>query len=168
MACGSVAWAAGARAQAQPVETRSISLVNTHTGEALSARYFEAGQYVTGSLRSLDHLLRDHRSGESHPIDPRLFDLLHSLALCAECEPRFEIISGYRSPASNAKLHSASSGVATRSLHMEGRAIDVRLAGARCSRLRDLAMGMQVGGVGYYAKSDFVHLDTGRVRFWAG
>jgi uncharacterized protein YcbK (DUF882 family) len=147
---------------------RLLSLVNTHTGESLQVRYFDDGQYVAASLSALQHLLRDHRSGESHPMDPGLFDVLYALAQCAECEPHFEIISGYRSPASNAALHVKSKGVASSSLHMEGRAIDVRLSGAPCTRLRDLALAMQCGGVGYYAKSDFVHLDTGRTRFWAG
>jgi uncharacterized protein YcbK (DUF882 family) len=142
--------------------------VNTHTGESLRTCYFENGQYTAASLKDLNHLLRDHRTGESHQIDPQLFDVLHALALCAECEPQFEIISGYRSPATNSALHAKSKGVASGSLHMQGKAIDVRLHGAACDRLRDLAMGMQCGGVGYYAKSNFVHLDTGRVRFWAG
>lgn len=147
---------------------RTLGMVNTHTGEGLQVRYFEAGQYVPAAMDRLSHLLRDHRSGESAAIDPRLFDQLHALARCAECEPHFEIISGYRSPASNAKLQAKSKGVATNSLHMQGRAIDVRLSGTRCSNLRDLALAMQSGGVGYYAKSDFVHLDTGRFRTWAG
>jgi uncharacterized protein YcbK (DUF882 family) len=147
---------------------RTLGMVNTHTGERLQVRYFEAGQYVPAAMDRLNHLLRDHRSGESAAIDPRLFDQLHALARCAECEPHFEIISGYRSPASNAKLQAKSKGVATNSLHMQGRAIDVRLSGTRCSNLRDLALAMQSGGVGYYAKSDFVHLDTGRFRTWAG
>jgi uncharacterized protein YcbK (DUF882 family) len=148
--------------------SRSLLLVNTHTGESLHSCYFQDGGYNATSLRSLEHLLRDHRSGETHAIDPQLYDLLHALAHSAECEPRFEIISGYRSAATNEKLRTASDGVARRSLHMDGKAIDVRLAGTACHRLRDLAMGMQRGGVGYYAKSNFVHLDTGRVRFWSG
>jgi uncharacterized protein YcbK (DUF882 family) len=147
---------------------RSLGLVNTHTGEKLQVRYFEAGQYVPAALNHLRHLLRDHRSGESLAMDPRLFDQLHALARCAECEPHFEIISGYRSPASNAKMHEKSKGVATNSLHMQGRAIDVRLSGSSCSNLRDLALAMQSGGVGYYASSNFVHLDTGRFRTWVG
>jgi uncharacterized protein YcbK (DUF882 family) len=176
LALGPAVMAFGLREQAlaagQPapdlLAPRSIGMVNTHTGENLQVRYFEDGQYVTTALDRLHHLLRDHRSGESAVIDPRLFDQLYALARCAECEPHFQIISGYRSPASNAKLQAKSKGVATNSLHMQGRALDVRLSGTSCSNLRDLALAMQSGGVGYYARSDFVHLDTGRFRTWSG
>lgn len=147
---------------------RLISLVNTHTGEQLTTGYFRSGDYCQESLAALNHILRDHRSGEVAPIDPHLIDLLHDLARVADREPRFEVISGYRSPATNAMLNSRSNGVAKRSLHMEGRAIDVRLAGYRTDRLRDVALSLKSGGVGYYRKSDFVHVDTGRVRTWAG
>lgn len=147
---------------------RELSLENLHTGEKLQVRYFENGAYVPAALAGLNRVLRDHRSGETGMIDPKLFDQLHALAECARCAPHFQIISGYRSPATNEKLRASSTGVARRSLHMEGRAIDVRLPGTACSKLRDLALGMQAGGVGYYAKSNFVHLDTGRVRSWAG
>jgi uncharacterized protein YcbK (DUF882 family) len=161
---------AGAYTQASvPVATsRSIALVSTHTGESLLTRYFEAGQYVVGALAQLNTLLRDHRSGDTHAIDPRLFDLLHQLAVNANQEPHFEVISGYRSPVTNGMLHSRSKGVASHSLHMDGKAIDVRLAGAPCGQLRELAVGLSVGGVGYYKESNFVHLDTGRVRYWNG
>jgi uncharacterized protein YcbK (DUF882 family) len=151
-----------------PAAPRSLALVNTHTGEKLQVRYAADGQYLPAALAQLNHLLRDHRSGETAAIDPLLFDQMHALARCAQCEPAFEIISGYRSPASNAQLREHSKGVASNSLHMQGRAIDLRLAGESCSRLRDLALAMQAGGVGYYARSDFVHLDTGRVRAWSG
>lgn len=147
---------------------RQLALLNLHTGEKLQVRYFENGAYVPAALAQLNNVLRDHRSGETSAIDPKLFDQLHALAGCAGCEPHYQIISGYRSPASNAKLRAGSTGVAKHSLHMEGRAMDVRLAGTACHRLRDLALEMQAGGVGYYAKSNFVHLDTGRVRSWVG
>jgi uncharacterized protein YcbK (DUF882 family) len=159
---GRAAWAADL-----PV-TRELSLLNTHTGETLLTRYFEAGQYLPRALSQLDHLLRDHRSGDAHPIDPKLFDVLFQVATRNGREPRFQVISGYRSPASNSKLRSRSQGVAERSLHLEGRAIDVRLSGVSCSKLRDVALSLACGGVGYYASSDFVHLDTGRVRAWTG
>jgi uncharacterized protein YcbK (DUF882 family) len=159
---------AGDVPQPQVLAPRSISMVSTHTGERAEVRYFDNGQYQSEAMLRLNRLLRDHRSGDVAAIDPRLFDQLHALALCAGCVPHFEIISGYRSPATNDKLHQASSGVAKRSLHMDGRAIDVRLKGLPTSRLRDLALAMKGGGVGYYAKSDFVHLDTGRVRSWTG
>lgn len=148
---------------------RALSMVSTHTGERLQqVRYFEAGAYLAEGLKRLDHLLRDHRSGDVAAMDPRLFDQLHALARAAGSESAYEIISGYRSPATNEKLRQGSTGVATRSLHMEGRAIDVRLPGVATSRLRDLALAMQAGGVGYYPKSDFLHLDTGGVRSWSG
>lgn len=148
--------------------SRHLCLFNTHTSESQTVHYCADGQYLPEGLRKLDRLLRDHRSGEAHPIDPRLFDALHRLAELAGREPDFEVISGYRSPASNAMLNANSSGVARNSLHMQGRAIDVRLRGLPCTRLRDLAISMQQGGVGFYSKSDFVHLDTGRVRSWSG
>jgi uncharacterized protein YcbK (DUF882 family) len=147
---------------------RTLTLVSTHTGERLAVRYFESGQYLPDALTRLNHVLRDHRSGDVSAIDPRLFDQLHALARCAACAPHYEIISGYRSPATNEKLRQGSSGVASRSLHMDGRAIDVRLKGMSTARVRDLALSLKSGGVGYYQKSDFVHLDTGRVRSWAG
>lgn len=147
---------------------RSLSMVSTHTGEKLEVLYFEDGRYVPEALNRLNRVLRDHRTGDVAAIDPRLYDQLHALARCADCAPHYEIISGYRSPATNEKLRQASSGVATRSLHMDGRAIDVRLKGLSTAKLRDLALALRAGGVGYYAKSDFVHLDTGRVRSWTG
>jgi uncharacterized protein YcbK (DUF882 family) len=114
----------------------------------------------------VNRFLRDFRSGEIHPIDPRLLDILYQLQILADRAATYEVISGYRSPQTNAALHRVSAGVAEHSLHMEGRAIDVRMTGFPTRRLRDLAMSLGVGGVGYYARSDFVHLDTGRVRSW--
>jgi uncharacterized protein YcbK (DUF882 family) len=147
---------------------RDLSLRNLHTGEHVAIRYFDNGQYLPGALTQFNHLLRDHRSGAMANIDQRLFDQLHALARGARREPQYQIISGYRSPATNEQLRANSEGVARHSLHTEGRAIDVRLGGTACSRLRDLALDLRSGGVGYYAKSDFVHLDTGRVRSWQG
>mgnify|MGYP005815233913 CR=1 FL=1 len=177
LAAGPVVLALGMRSQdalaniALPQDKlapRYLSLVSTHTRESLQVTYFEGGSYVPEALHRLNRLLRDHRTGEVASIDPQLFDLLHDLARAAGCAPRYEIISGYRTPATNENLRKASTGVATRSLHMEGRALDVRLAGCSTARLRDLALGLQRGGVGYYKKSDFVHVDTGRVRSWTG
>jgi uncharacterized protein YcbK (DUF882 family) len=163
-------WVAGAgRSWADELPAaRDLSLVNTHTGESLLTRYFEGGQYMPYALDQLQHLLRDHRSGDAHPIDPQLFDVLFHVAARNDREPHFEVISGYRSPASNEKLRSRSSGVAEHSLHMDGKAIDVRLSGVACTKVRDVALSIACGGVGYYARSNFVHLDTGRVRAWAG
>lgn len=147
---------------------RELSLRNLHTAERAQVRYFEDGRYLPDAMKQLNQLLRDHRSGETAIMDHRLFDQLHALAGSAQCAPHYEIISGYRSSATNEKLRASSDGVARQSLHTQARAMDVRLARVSCARLRDLAKGLQVGGVGYYAKSDFVHLDTGRVRNWVG
>lgn len=147
---------------------RELSLHNLHTGERLAIRYFDDGRYSADALRSLNHLLRDHRSGDVTQMDQRLFDQLHLLALAAQRAPHFEVISGFRSPATNASLREQGRGVASNSLHTAGRAMDVRLAGLPCSRLRDLALAQRRGGVGYYRKPDFVHVDTGAVRSWTG
>ena len=148
--------------------SRWLELFNTHTSEAVSLAYRDAKGFVAPALGKLHWILRDHRANEAAPMDPLLFDQLADLAEAAGVEPRYEIISGYRSPRTNAKLAGAGRGVARRSLHMEGRAIDVRLKGVSCADLRDLALSAARGGVGYYRSSDFVHLDTGRVRAWAG
>jgi len=163
--------AEAAAAEAAPVAggaSRWLELVNTHTSEAISLAYRDARGLVAPALSKLQWLLRDHRANEAATMDPLLFDQLADLAAAAGVEPRYQIISGYRSPRTNALLSGAGRGVARRSLHMEGRAIDVRLRGVSCADLRDLALGDARGGVGYYRKSDFVHLDTGRVRAWAG
>ena len=162
------AFARAAPAVDAAVVERHLHLISTHTGEELDARYFSDGAYNPEQLVALNRLLRDHRTGDIHAMDPKLFDLMHELALAAGREPRYEIISGYRSPATNAKLAAASRGVASNSLHMQGRAIDVRLVGLRAIALKDLALARQIGGVGSYPVPDFVHLDTGRVRSWSG
>jgi uncharacterized protein YcbK (DUF882 family) len=165
-------FAAGQEAERGVVVTlpeRSIALVNTHTSESAHVVFRRGEQYEAAALETLKKVLRDHRNGEAHDMDPKLFDLLHELALAAHREPHYEIISGYRSAESNDKMSArAGSGVAKKSLHMQGRAIDVRLKNCPCSTLRDLALAAKRGGVGYYAKSDFVHLDTGSFRTWVG
>ena len=147
---------------------RRLTLHNTHTMESLSVDYASASGYHAEALVAINRLLRDHRNGEVHAMDPALLDLLHAAAVHADREPEFEVISGYRSPATNAMLHEHSHGVAAHSLHIEGRAIDVRLAGCDIARLRDIGLALGRGGVGYYRASGFVHLDTGRPRTWAG
>ena len=122
--------------------------------------------YVPDALSTLNRFLRDHYSGDIGRIDPRLFDLLHQVRTLVGGTQPFEVISGYRSPATNEALHRKSRGVATKSLHLEGRAIDVRLPDVPLADLRDAALSLKAGGVGYYAESRFVHLDTGRVRRW--
>jgi len=150
------------------VPERWIELVNTHTGEALSIAFARHAAFVPTALVKLQYLLRDYRLDEQHAIDPALYLQLSDFARSAHREPRFEVISGYRSPTTNAQLRTLGHGVAEHSLHIEGRAIDVRLKGCKCSTLRDVALAAGRGGVGFYARSDFVHLDTGRVRFWRG
>ncbi len=148
--------------------SRSLTLHNTHTQESVTVEYYALGAYRPDALLKLNHALRDHRTGDVHVMDPALIDLLHTVAWRADHDAEFEVISGYRSPLTNAILHERSSGVASHSLHMEGRAIDIRLVGCDLAKTRDIALGLQVGGVGYYQASQFVHLDTGRVRAWAG
>lgn len=145
---------------------RKLAFYNTHTGEKMSATYWVEGQYVRDSLKEINHVLRDHRTGDVHPVDPDLLDLLYTLQRKVEKKDPYAVISGYRSPASNAMLNKKSSGVAKRSLHMQGKAIDIRLPGCDLNHLRKAALAMKRGGVGYYPESDFIHVDTGRVRFW--
>jgi uncharacterized protein YcbK (DUF882 family) len=145
---------------------RKLAVLNLHTGERLEASYWEAGSYLPDALVAFDKVLRDHRTGEVHAIAPNLLDLAVALLHRLDVRETVQIISGYRSPQSNAALHAASSGVATRSLHMEGKALDVRIPGVPLARLRDVALSLQGGGVGYYPSSDFVHVDVGRIRRW--
>jgi len=147
-------------------DVRSLSVLNLHTGERLSAVYWEAGVYVADVLAALNTVLRDHRTGEVHAIDPALLDLAYALAGRLEARETIQIISGYRSPKTNTALHEASSGVAARSLHMDGMALDIRIPRVDLTRLRDAALTLQAGGVGFYPKSNFVHVDVGRVRRW--
>ena len=147
-------------------ECRSLSFIHTHTGETLSCVYYQAGGYDATTLARVNHFLRDFRTGDVHAIDPGVLDILFGVRSRVGRDDPFHVISGYRSPATDACLHSRSSGVAKHSLHMEGRAIDVRLPGFPTRKLRDLGLALRRGGVGYYPASDFVHLDTGRIRFW--
>ena len=145
---------------------KTLAFENLNTGDKLKLTYYEKGRYISSALREIDFLLRDYRTGDVHRIDPALLDQLHELKLIMGVNRPFEIISGYRSPHTNAELRHRSSGVANNSLHMQGRAIDIRLDGYDTRHLRNAALSMHRGGVGYYAKSDFVHLDTGHFRHW--
>jgi uncharacterized protein YcbK (DUF882 family) len=145
-----------------------LVLVHTHTGEVLDTVFRTGAGYLPGALGRLDWLLRDFRTGDVMPLDARLFDLLVELAAAAGVEPRYQVISAYRSPATNSMLVATTDGVSSRSLHMEGKAIDVRLVGTPLARFRELALARAAGGVGYYPASDFLHLDVGRVRSWSG
>ena len=149
-------------------DVRSQALENLHTGERLTTEYWAQGQYIPDALAQVDHVLRDFRSGEVHAIAPNLLDLLAVLRVRLETAAPFSVISGFRSPATNAMLRGEHehSGVATKSLHMQGMAIDIRVPGRPLTGLRDIALAARVGGVGYYPASDFVHVDVGRVRRW--
>ncbi len=149
-----------------PASERQLAFFNTHTGERLEACYCKAGHYDPSSLRGINHILRDHRTGEVGAIATDLLDLLHRLRLRVQTAQPFHIISGYRSAETNAVLHRRSRGVASQSLHMVGKAIDIRVPGVRTGALKTLAVELAAGGVGYYPQSDFVHVDIGRVRSW--
>lgn len=145
---------------------RSLKLQNLHTGEKVATEFWADGTYIPGGLADISKVLRDHRSGTVHPIDPSLLDLLYKVQSSLETSSPFHVISGYRSPASNAKLASASTGVAKRSMHMDGKAIDIRMPGIELTSLHKAAKVLKGGGVGFYASSNFVHMDVGRVRYW--
>lgn len=153
-------------AKVRAADARQLSFYHTHTRLSLDVVYFENGEYVDSALDRINRFLRDFRTGEATEINPELLDLLHDLRNEIGPEATFEVISAYRSPETNEMLRSASSGVAKNSQHVRGNAIDVRLRGTRITALRDTAVQMQRGGVGFYPKSDFVHIDTGPVRTW--
>lgn len=145
-----------------------LALRNLHTGEELEVAYRDRKGYDRSALAELDHILRDWRQDEVLPIDRRLFGMMELIAARLGRAPRYAIISGYRSPKTNAMLRQSSNGVAKRSLHMVGQAIDLRLDGVALGALRRAALDLEAGGVGFYPGSDFVHIDTGRVRSWSG
>jgi uncharacterized protein YcbK (DUF882 family) len=172
---GTAALAAGLAAAALPgtalaaigrSRVRSVAFDNLHTGEHLKVDYWVNGRYMPDALGAVDRVLRDFRTGEVHAIDPKLLDLLDALRFRLDTPAPFQVISGYRSPKTNTMLHEASTGVAVHSLHVEGMAIDIRVPGRPLETLRAAALDLRRGGVGYYPRSDFVHVDVGRVRFW--
>lgn len=149
--------------------SRELSFFNTHTGERLSCVYCCTGRYEPDALAAINHILRDHRSNEVKAIDVGLLDLLHRLGGTLESSRAFHVISGYRSPATNSMLRvkgGGHTGVASRSLHMEGKAIDIRIPGIPLGHLHRAAVSLKGGGVGYYPDLDFVHVDVGKVRYW--
>jgi uncharacterized protein YcbK (DUF882 family) len=147
---------------------RWLKLHNIHTQEKLEAVYFDKGEYVPDAVQALDKVLRDYRTGDVYSMHPELFDTLSSLHQKTGSKSHFQVISGYRSPRTNAMLHERSGQVAKRSLHMDGKAMDVYLEDVALDRLRASALDLGRGGVGYYPVSNFVHLDVGPVRRWVG
>lgn len=145
---------------------KSIALHNINTGERLNLTYFERGEYLKAAMDEINYLFRDHRTGYQHPVDPMLLDQLYDLKRLLDIGKPYAVVSGYRSPVTNAIKHSHSPGVAKHSLHMEGRAIDIRIEGLSTRYIRNAALAMQRGGVGYYPDANFVHLDTGEFRVW--
>src|SRR3954471_2225678 len=145
---------------------RALSFYNTHTDEKLSATYARGNAFDKGALKDINHILRDFRTGDVHPIDVNLLDLLTELHRKTGSQQPFQIISGYRSPKTNSMLSAESNGVAKRSMHLDGKAIDIRLADVNLGTLHETAVSLKRGGVGMYTASNFVHVDTGRVRYW--
>jgi uncharacterized protein YcbK (DUF882 family) len=166
---GMAAVAAPAFAQSLDIwEPRRAILDNLHTGERFDAVYFANGSYLPDALAEGTRVMRDWRTGDERFIDPALFDALHAIRSRLETRAPFQVISGYRSPRTNAMLNARSDGVAQNSQHVLGKAIDVRIQGVDLSRLRGAALDVAAGGVGYYPVSNFVHVDTGRLRQWRG
>jgi uncharacterized protein YcbK (DUF882 family) len=147
-------------------ETRSLSFYHTHTGRELTIAYKKGDQYIQDALRRINAFLYDFRTGDITEIDPALLDLIYDVRASLDSDGTYEVISAYRSPKTNSMLRKKSNGVARKSQHLLGKAIDVRLRGVDTADLRKAALAQKRGGVGYYQKSDFVHIDTGRVRFW--
>ena len=161
LACPGLARAAVASDYA----SRHLAFDNLHTGEKLAITYFENGSYIADALTQINHLLRDHRTGDIHHIDPALLDVLHTVKQKLALQQPFQIVSGYRSPKTNTMLNKTTHGVAKKSLHMQGKAIDICVEKPDLKHIRDVAIALGRGGVGYYPGS-FVHLDTGNVRSW--
>jgi uncharacterized protein YcbK (DUF882 family) len=145
---------------------RKLSLLNLHTGESINATYWAEGQYQSGELHAISKILRDFRTGDVYKMDNDLIDLLNIMHHKIGANKPFHVISGYRSPKTNTALSKNSTGVAKKSLHMQGKAIDIRVPGQKLSDLRKVALNLHAGGVGFYPESDFIHVDTGRVRHW--
>lgn len=153
-------------AKAKAPTEKWLTFDNLHTGERLKTAYWQNGRYLPESLKEINYILRDFRTGDVKQIDRKLLDLLNALVNKVEAKEPFQVISGYRSPKTNAMLNRKSSGVAKKSYHMKGMAIDINLPSFRLSHIREAALDLERGGVGYYPKSGFVHVDVGPVRTW--
>lgn len=147
-------------------DARTLSFFHTHTGKGLVVTYYQNGDYIPASMQQLRLFLADWRDSKQHDLDPALMDILWQMQTKAGHAGTWEVISAYRSPETNAMLNTRSNGVAKRSQHLQGKAIDVRLRGVDTKKLHQIALDLKLGGVGYYEESDFVHVDTGRVRRW--
>ena len=143
-----------------------LRFTNVHTGESFSGTYRVGNKYLPDAFEEINYVLRDFRTDEVFPIDPRALDILYMVHRKTGKSGAMQVLSGYRSPKTNNMLRNASTGVARNSLHLSGQAIDFRMAGVSTRGLRDIANGIKAGGVGYYPRSDFVHIDTGRIRSW--
>jgi len=155
-----------ARAAIAAPHERSLRFYNTHTGETLRTMFWADGQFIPEALQDINHLLRDHRNDKVAAMDPELMVLLERVSSQFSNHEVIHVISGYRSPQTNQMLAESTGGVAKHSMHMEGKAIDVRIPGRDLERLHKAALGLKGGGVGYYPDSQFVHMDTGRLRHW--
>jgi len=163
----SIGFSVSAEAGQSPFSEHRLRLYHTHTGERLDIVFRRGDEYIPQALAQVDHFLRDHRTGDVHHYDPHLFDLLSDLeAAVGRPDAEIQVICGYRTPWSNEYLRMHTNGVARHSLHMQAEAIDIRLPGTKTSVVRDAALVLHRGGVGYYAQSNFVHVDVGRVRRW--
>ncbi len=148
-------------------QSKSLHFLNLHTGEKLDVSYFSKGRYSPAALKDISYLFRDHRTGAVKNIDPRLLDYLYGISLKLETRSSpFHIISGYRTPETNAMLSRESGNVAKNSLHIQGKAVDIRLPDRRISAVRRVAVSLKKGGVGYYPSANFVHVDVGDIRCW--
>ncbi len=145
---------------------RRLAFRNAHTGESFSGVYRVGNKYLPDAFDQINIVMRDFRTNQKHPMDPRILDIMYTVQRMTGQSRPLEIISGYRSPKTNKMLSKTTSGVAKKSLHMQGRAIDFRMEDFSTKRLRDIAVSLRAGGVGYYSKSGFVHLDSGDVRTW--
>jgi len=144
----------------------SIAIKNAATGEVFNGVYRVGGYYVPRAFRQINHIMRDHRTGDLHPIDPRLVDILAKMQKRCACSEPLTVLSGYRCPATNAMLRRISKNVAQNSYHMKGQAADIRVPGSTTAQVHEVAVSMKAGGVGYYPHHEFVHVDTGDVRYW--
>ncbi len=151
----------------QPTE-KKIAFLNLHTSERIKTTYWAEGEYIPESLQAIRNVLRDHRSGDLHTMDTNLFDMLHLLQRQLGSDQEFNVISAFRSEKTNAMLAARSGGVARSSFHTQGKAIDIRLPGSALADVHTAALSLNIGGVGYYPRSDFIHVDTGHTRSWGG